>query len=291
MDPAKAPLGSSPYPRSKLYVKRKRRKEELLSPQELVKPTEAVDCQEPGAGVPSVGASWREDSSGGSSACCPSDGNEYGLTAAREVRGTTAGHQPHVPTVEPSKVGEPPSPSTSHSRALHRSKGDVESGGESRECVGGSSNHFQVNKQVKGEHNSKLPGVLEVQPCSTFDDQKAVSLSTIVRPIPISGSESKFDTWPPGGLADPLDCTHCNTASTGQLFIDPSHPKQRCQPAATISRHCTRRQHEGGTPRDSSPPTPVGRCLLTPSGNVAGKVGTWKGSDGNGVKSLFDEVM
>ncbi|XP_069742158.1 microtubule-actin cross-linking factor 1 isoform X12 [Narcine bancroftii] len=274
VDPAKAPLSSSPHPRSKFYLKR--RKEQLLFAQELVQRSDAIECQETEAGVPSAGVTTNQVSSRKLLAYSMSQGNGR----ARDDSRATVGEQSSLMVCHCVRTGimaEAAPHSNLHSWAFCHPKGGVQSDRVSWECVADSTNPSQVKKLSTREPRSKLTGIQDNQHSPPLEDMKVISLGAVARVEPISSGESKLSTWPSRSPVDIFHGTFNSTASAGQLLVEPHHK-------STISR-----QQERVFPGNSSTSTPA-RSLRTPLMRVAGKLGTCQDSDGNGVKSLLDEI-
>ncbi|XP_059838236.1 dystonin-like isoform X10 [Hypanus sabinus] len=276
VDPAKAPLGSSPYPRSKRYLKRKRRKEELHYP--FAQPNDAGECPKASAGVPSTGAPLKEDSGGESSACCLSKGNDCGHAKVGDGHGAVSGERSDLAGCLTIRLGDVVDSSHPIPRggAPHLSQCDVGSGGVSWEHVADGSNLCPVKKQRNTKQKSPLTGAQENQHCPNFEIKKTASLSAIAWTAPVP---SKFNTWPCRALAETLYCTCNNIDQMSSCLL--YH-----KPTTAISAPCTRRQQEG----DSSPTALRKRLWETPSWEVAGNLGVCQRSDGNGVESQSDEI-
>ncbi|XP_067876267.1 microtubule-actin cross-linking factor 1 isoform X7 [Heterodontus francisci] len=298
VDPAKAPLGRSPYPRSKLFLKRKKKKkdEELPFPQEFVKLSDSEGCREIAASAPLPGRALVEDFSGESLPRLLGNGNGRSDGTGGGSRTGSKDERSYLtssPTGRLSDVGESSSLSISGSCVLYQSEGDVESDGASRECVAGSNELSRAKKQKKKRKRLKRSEVqddLFNRHCLDFETKRAVSMSNIAWSVPYPKVESQSDSRPSRSLGDILDCALYNTASGGRLFADRvglSHHKL----PLTVFRPHTKRQQGAADCSDSSP-TALGNRLLPLSGKVSGEsaMSRHKRSAGNRFTSLLNEI-
>ncbi|GCB63619.1 hypothetical protein scyTo_0004457 [Scyliorhinus torazame] len=190
VDPAKAPLGCSPYPRSKLYLKRKKKKnEELLFAQESAKLRDAEESREIAARIPAQGRTSEEDFSNEVVPHKVDNGKHCSDDTTEGICPGPIGERSYLTSALTDRlgdVGESSSLSISGSCVLYQSEGDVESDGASRECVANGSELSRAKKQRKKKRSLRRSGVQDDpfdRRCLDLENKKAVSLSTIAWPI------------------------------------------------------------------------------------------------------------
>uniref|UniRef100_UPI00398EBE39 dystonin isoform X2 n=1 Tax=Pristiophorus japonicus TaxID=55135 RepID=UPI00398EBE39 len=282
VDPAKAPLGRSPYPRSKLYLKRKKKKKG-----ERVKPSDAEEWRGIAAGAPAPGGTLEEDFSGGSSLRRLSDGNDRSDGTAVGSRASPDGERSYLTstlTGRPGDVRDSSSLSISGSCILNQSDG------VSRECAADGSKLSRAKKKKKRLKHSGVQANPFDQRRLDCETKKAVSLGAIAWPVPCTQVESQSDSQPSRSLGDILNLTLYNSASADCWLADRPGLSHR-KPPLTVSVPHTKRQQGDPYCSDSSPTAP-GNGLLPLSGNLSGESAMCrhKHSAANRVASLFDEI-
>ncbi|XP_048386213.1 dystonin isoform X1 [Stegostoma tigrinum] len=269
LDPTKAPLDQSPYPRSKLYLKRrKKKKKELPFPPEVIQQRDAEWCRETAARAPVLGDTLEEGNSRevhrsvgcGDGTQRQSQASPYGerndLTRAVDGR--------------ISDVGGSSSLSISGSCFLYQSDGDVESDGASRECVANGSELARVKKQKRKKRRSKHSTVQgDPFDCChpALEPKRAISLSTVVRPAPCSEMEMQFDCRLSRSLGNILDHAFYKTGSDDHVLTDRPGLSLH-KPPLTVLRTQTKKQ-QGATDCSDSSPTAPGSRLQPLSGKVS----------------------
>ncbi|XP_078397936.1 dystonin isoform X17 [Cetorhinus maximus] len=290
VDPAKAPLGRSPYPRSKLYLKRKKKKnEELPFQQEFAKQSDAEGCQKIAARISALGGTSVEDSSGEVVPYLLDNGNHRSDSTKGASCTGPNGERTYLTNALTGRlgdVGESSSLSISGSCVLYQSEGDVESDGASRGCVADCNELSRVKKQKKKKKRSKRSGVQDDpfdQHCLDYETRKSASLSTVAWPVPCPKVESQFDSWPSKSLSDIFDRTLYSAADRPGL---PHHKLP-----LTDFRPQTKRQQGAADCSDSSPSAP-GNSLLPLSGKMSREtvMSRHKHSAANRFTSLLNEI-